>query len=247
MDSLYIIIPAYNEAENIASTIEEWYDVIENHNGNGESRLVIIDDGSTDYTFDIIEKAKESRPLLETISKENGGHGSSIYQGYLYALEKGADYIFQTDSDGQTLASEFEQFYSLREEYNVQIGDRINRADGIVRKLISFGVRIAVLFTFGVMVKDVNTPYRLMDNKSLKKAIGYLPENYNITNVALTGIFGCMAKDKKYGSELIRMRFVPITFRTRQGGNNSINPVKIIKIGMHAFKELREIRLNLGK
>lgn len=247
MDSLYIIIPAYNEAENIASTIEEWYDVIEEHSGDGRSRLVIIDDGSSDSTLEIIEKEKESKPQLEVITKENGGHGSSIYQGYLYAISKGADYIFQTDSDGQTLASEFEQFYGARKEYEFQIGDRVSREDGFTRRVVSFCVRCAVLLTFGTRERDVNTPYRLIGRDALATALQYIPENFNLTNVAMTGIFGCMSKGKCKGQKEIRMRFVPISFRPRQGGKNSINLFKIVKIGMRALRELRSIRHNLGK
>ena len=42
MDTLYIVIPAYNESENIKRTIEEWCPVVEKHNGGGASRLVTI-------------------------------------------------------------------------------------------------------------------------------------------------------------------------------------------------------------
>ena len=54
MDKLYIIIPAYNEQDNIARVIEQWYPVVEK-TGDG-SRLVIIDDGSSDNTYKIISE-----------------------------------------------------------------------------------------------------------------------------------------------------------------------------------------------
>ena len=66
-DILYIVIPAYNEEENIARVIEDWYPIIEMYKGGGEelSRLVIIDDGSTDKTYSIIKKyVKEKNNLL---------------------------------------------------------------------------------------------------------------------------------------------------------------------------------------
>ena len=50
MDRLFIVIPAYNEEANIRQVIEDWYPVVEKHNGDGKSRLVIIDDGSRAYT-----------------------------------------------------------------------------------------------------------------------------------------------------------------------------------------------------
>lgn len=45
MEILYIVIPAYNEETNIEQCINDWYPVVEKHNGGGYSRLVIIDDG----------------------------------------------------------------------------------------------------------------------------------------------------------------------------------------------------------
>ena len=51
MEKLYVIIPAYNEGMNIEQCIDDWYPIVERHNGNGESRLVIINDGSKDNTY----------------------------------------------------------------------------------------------------------------------------------------------------------------------------------------------------
>jgi len=108
MDKLYIVIPAYNEEENIEAVIKDWYPIVEKI-GNG-SRLVIIDDGSRDSTYSIIRKAAEKLEALEALTKPNGGHGDTVLYGYKYAIENGADYIFQTDSDGQTLSEEFWPF-----------------------------------------------------------------------------------------------------------------------------------------
>ena len=57
-DKLYIVIPAYNESENIARTVEEWYPVVDKF-GDDESRLVIINDGSKDNTYDILKKLEK--------------------------------------------------------------------------------------------------------------------------------------------------------------------------------------------
>ena len=58
MDVLYVVIPAYNEAANIRRTVNEWYPVVEKHNEEGLSRLVIINDGSRDQTYDIVIEEK---------------------------------------------------------------------------------------------------------------------------------------------------------------------------------------------
>ena len=56
MDKLYIVIPAYNEQDNIEQVINDWYPVIEKHNGNGQSRLIVIDDGSKDSKTETVYK-----------------------------------------------------------------------------------------------------------------------------------------------------------------------------------------------
>ena len=88
MDKLYIIIPAYNEQDNIARVIEQWYPVVEK-TGNS-SRLVIIDDGSSDNTYKIISEwgGEDRKPLLILLSKPNSGHGATVLYGYKYAVKK---------------------------------------------------------------------------------------------------------------------------------------------------------------
>ena len=122
------VIPAYNERENIQNIIEQWYQVVAPT--GPESRLVIVNDGSKDDTWEIMKACQEGRPQFLPLTKENGGHGAAVLYGYQYALEAGADYIFQTDSDGQTLPEEFWPFWELRGQYDMIIGNRNHRQDG---------------------------------------------------------------------------------------------------------------------
>lgn len=232
MDKLYIIIPAYNEEANIRNVIDEWYPVVEAHSGNGESRLVVIDDGSKDDTYKIISEEAKTRPLLQAETKPNGGHGATVLHGYKYALECGADYIFQTDSDGQTLPSEFEQFWDKREENDMVIGWRNKRQDGFSRVFVTKTLKLAIRLKFGVKVKDANTPFRLMKAETLGKYITLIPEDFNLSNVIISVI---------YAKKGCKVEYIPITFRPRQGGVNSINLKKIFKIGKKAIKDFGEI------
>ena len=235
MDILYIIVPAYNEEENITKVIEDWYPVVQSHDGGGASQLVIIDDGSKDATFSILKEAAETRPLLCPISKPNRGHGATVLYGYRYALKHGADYVFQTDSDGQTLPEEFEPFWAQRENYDMVIGWRQNRKDGVSRIFVTKILKAVIMACFGVTVKDANTPYRLMKADTMRKYIDLIPQDFNLSNVLLSVIF-----EKKGCS----VHYIPITFRPRQGGVNSINMKKIFKIGKQAlfdFQKLNEI------
>lgn len=235
-NSLYIIIPAYNEQDNIRQVVDEWYPIVENH--GDDSRLVVIDDGSKDDTYSILTQMAQSKPLLTPLTKPNGGHGATLLYGYNYALDNGADYIFQTDSDGQTLPSEFAPFWSSRDKYDIIIGYRNHRQDGLSRIIVTRVLRLVVYLCFHVFVLDANTPYRLMSAESLRENIKYIPNDFFLANVALTAI---------YKKRSMKLHFIPITFRNRQGGTNSINIKKIVKIGIKAFSDFATINKNLKK
>lgn len=223
---LYLVMPAYNEAANIRQVIRDWYPIVEKFGGEG-SRLVIFDDGSKDETFSIMLEEKKNRPLFEPITKANSGHGATVLAAYHYALDKGADFIFQTDSDGQTLPAEFEKFWTLRNSFDLVIGDRTAyRHDGAFRVLVTNTLKLMLRIIFGVWLVDPNTPFRLFNAATLKKFIGKIPTNYNLSNVLLSVI---------YAKHNLRIKYLPITFRPRQGGKNSINMLKIVSIGWEAL------------
>lgn len=237
MDVLYIVIPAYNEEENIDQCVKDWYPVIEKHPGNGLSRLVIVNDGSKDQTEEKLKKLAESRPLLVPLTKKNGGHGSAVLAGYRFAIEHEADWVFQTDSDGQTNPDEFEPFWEKRTEYDAVIGNRIERGDGKDRKFVEDVVCGLLRAVFGVRVQDANAPFRLMKTELVKKYIHKLPEDFNIPNIMFTTYF-VYFKDKTL--------FLPISFKPRVRGKNSINPKKILKIGWKAIGDFRKLRREIN-
>ena len=209
MDILYMIVPAYNESENIEKLIDDWYPVVERHNGDGKSRLVVINDGSKDNTYEILQKCAETRPLLQPLTKKNGGHGPTLIYGYRYAIKNQADYIFQTDSDGQTLPEEFEDFWEKRKVYNAVLGNRHDRQDGASRKFVENTLRFILKLVFGVSVPDANAPFRLMKRELVEKYIRKMPKDFNLPNVMLTTYF-------VYYKE--KILFSRVTFRPRQGG-----------------------------
>ena len=230
MDKLYIVIPAYNEEANVDSVIKDWYPIVEKI-GN-ESKLVIIDDGSKDATYKIMQEYTENMEAFEPITKPNGGHGATVLYGYHYAINAGADYVFQTDSDGQTLPEEFWPFWEQRKKYDMVIGHRRGRQDGFSRVIVTKTLKFVLRLCFHVSIIDANTPFRLMKANTLKEQIKLIPENYNLSNVIISVI---------YAKKKLAVKYLPVTFRPRQGGVNSINMKKIIKIGKQAFKDFRKI------
>ncbi len=237
-EKLYIVMPAYNEEANIESVINEWYPIVERHSASGESRLVIVDDGSKDATSKKAKAMKENCPLLEIIEKPNSGHGATVLFAYDYALSHGADFVFQTDSDGQTRAEEFEQFWNLRNDFDFIVGHRNHREDGFSRIVVTKTLKAVLRLCFGVSITDANTPFRLMSGATLAECKKLVPENFNLSNVILSVI---------YHKKNFRVKYIPITFRPRQGGKNSINLKSIFKIGKNALHDFMNIKKNLEK
>jgi len=234
MNKLYIVIPAYNEEANILTVATEWHEIAVKI--GTESRLLIIDDESKDDTYKILTELAKKLPQLLPVTKPNSGHGGTILFGYNYALEKNTDYIFQTDSDGQTSPEEFWQFWEQRDEYSALIGCRNHREDGFSRILVTKILKIVLWCIFRLDITDANTPFRLIQAEILRKHIGQIPHEYNLTNVMLTVLF------TKYKESV---KFIPISFKPRQGGVNSINLKKIIKIGIKAVSDFIRIKRDL--
>ena len=122
MNKIYFVLPAYNEEENIEETIKQWYPVVEKV--GSDSRLVIANDGSKDGTLAVLNSLKSSYPQLIVLDKKNQGHGATVIFLYKYALSQGAEYIFQTDSDGQTDPNEFFAFWEASQNYDCVLGCR---------------------------------------------------------------------------------------------------------------------------
>jgi len=233
--NLNIIIPCFNEEANIKPLIREWHNIIIKI-GN-DSKLVLIDDGSTDQTFPLLKKLCKKYNHLVILKKSNEGHGQTLLFGYKYAIEKNPDFIFQTDSDRQTNPDEFWQFWKKRNEFDLIIGKRINRKDGLERIFVSKILKLILLIIFKKNIEDANTPFRLIKTKTLNKYIKLIPQKAQLTNVLITVIFSKKNKNIKW---------IPITFKKRQKGKNSINFKKIIKMGFVYIKEFIKIKNRLN-
>ena len=236
METLYIVIPAYNEEKTISAVIDDWYEVVKKHNGGGKSRLVVIDDGGEDHTYEIAKNKKEKMPLLEVIKKKNSGHAPTCMYGYRYALKNGADMVFQTDSDGQTLASEFEPFWDALKENDVIMGFREKRGDGFGRLVVSRGLSIVNFLIFHVKVKDANVPYRLMKAEALEKTLALVPKDFVLGNAVLSVAF------EKNGYHI---KYLPISFVVRGGGVSMYNLKKIVGLGMKTLSSFVKINKHM--
>lgn len=230
-DILYVVLPAYNEEENIESVVKSWYVVLDGK--NEKSRIVIADSGSRDKTHEILVGLQKNFPKLVVLSETGRYHGEKVIALYDYAIKNGADWIFQTDSDGQTSSDEFSAFWNLRSEYDGIFGERTVRGDGKSRAFVEKVVCFLLKLYFGVKVPDANAPFRLMKADSVKKYLYKMDSDYNLPNIMMTTYFS------HYGE---KMCFREVSFKSRQGGVNSINIPKIVKIGWKALGDFKKLK-----
>jgi len=230
---LAIVMPVYNEEANIRNVLEEWFPVLDEQ---GISYCFVpLNDGSKDGTLDVLKEMAAQHPeKIAWIDKPNSGHGRTCRVGYERALEMGALWILQIDSDGQCDPAYFSEFWRQREEADCVFGFGSVRDDGLARKVISRICTLLTTLVAGVAVRDGNVPYRLMCREALEKGLSQVPADFDIQNVALTVALKRLPE--------LRWKYVPIRFRDRQGGSNSINIPKIAKMGWNMLRELRRVR-----
>ena len=138
-----IVIPAFNEAENIAS-------VIAGVKSATDADVIVIDDGSLDYTA---EKAAAAGALVIR-HPFNMGYGVALQTGYKHAVRKKYDVVLQMDGDGQHHPGAIDDFFTQVEsnECDVVIGSRFLRTGGYnVGYLKLFGIRL-----FRIIIKIIS-------------------------------------------------------------------------------------------
>src|ERR1700728_2421251 len=93
--TLAVVIPVYNEQENVMSLLRDWQPVF------GQTAVpyqaIFIDDKSTDNSLRLLEQVND--PSIRVVTQLNAGHGTAILRGYRLALALDADWIFQIDSN----------------------------------------------------------------------------------------------------------------------------------------------------
>jgi dolichol-phosphate mannosyltransferase len=227
-DNLWLILPVYNEELSISYVVREWSQKIKSL--KIKHTICIINDGSKDNTLSILNHLANELENIVIIDKENSGHGQTCVFGYKYAIENGADWIFQIDSDGQCDIRFFEAFIEKTNNVHKNIfGNRTSRDDGFNRVLISKFVQLFTLVSTGFWIKDGNVPYRMMSARELEKIVHKIPSDFHLANILVSVLL-------KKESEII---WIPIHFNKRYAGNPSVKSFSFIKHGLKLFRQLK--------
>lgn len=232
--SLAVVIPIYNEAATIESVVNEWdacFDAL-----GIRHQFILLNDGSKDKTMEVLRKMEAEAPeKMVVVDKPNAGHGRTCRLGYTAAVgAPTVEWILQIDSDGQCDPGYFKEFWELRQNADCVFGRRVKRDDGTARMLTSKICKLGSTVLGGRDMVDPNVPYRLMRREVLAMALDRIPASFDIHNVAITFI---LKQD-----QTIRWEYVPIRFRDRQGGSNSINLLNVAHLGTSMLFDLAKLR-----
>lgn len=208
-----LIIPAYNEQDNIVNTILD----IKRNADNVD--YVVINDCSTDATKSVL-KAKKANYLDLPV---NLGIGGGVQAGYLYALEHGYDIAIQFDGDGQHDAAYIKDLIAPIEsgQADVVIGSRFIQKEGFqssfMRRLgIKFLSKLIYILC-DVQVSDVTSGMRAVNKKMIREFSNNYAQDYPEPEAILaSGLLGA------------RIVEVPVRMHERQNGVSSINTLKSI-------------------
>lgn len=212
-EKILIIIPAYNEEENIEKVVDN---LIANF---PQYDYVVVNDGSTDQTRKVCQdKGYEVLNL-----SVNMGIGGAVQTGYRYAGDNDYDMAVQIDGDGQHDVSFLEGMirYMEEEQADCVIGSRFVEKEGFQSSGIRrVGIRFLSFlgwFLTGVKVKDITSGFRLVNRRFIQIFAQDYPADYPEPEAM---IIAAVHKGK--------IREYPVVMRERDGGSSSITLKKSI-------------------
>ncbi len=205
-DSLYIIMPAYNEEKNIGTVIEQWYPVVERI--GGDSRLVILNDGSKDATYKKIQNYQKNHDRLIGIDKPNEGHGGTNTQGISLRSRKRCRLYFSDGFRRPDTSGGILQFWK-----NVKSAgflSVIGRERGWAFQDFCDKNTAACAFSyFWNLGKRCKYAISADGWKTARQSTKRIPSGFFLSNVLMTVI---------YEKHHLYVEYIPITFRPRQAG-----------------------------
>lgn len=218
---IFIIIPTYNEAENIGDLIQAIFNLeIPGIN------LVIIDDNSTDGTGKIIDEISKNYPIIPIHRPKKLGLGSAYLNGFKISIKQGADLVFEMDADFSHDPKDISRMIeAINSGADVAIGSRRIQGGKVVgwnlwRKFCSNGAMFFSRLILGLKTRDVTAGYRCYKRLVL--------ESINLDKIKSNGyafqeemIYLCEKKG-------FLVKEVPVTFKDREKGKSKLNWKEIV-------------------
>ena len=234
-----VIIPTYNEIENIETIIEKIFAL------GLPLEILVVDDNSPDKTY---EKVQELIDLtypdrLHLIVREKKeGLGKAYIAGFKWALanEKKYDFIIEMDADLSHNPKYLPRFVEEIENYDLIIGSRYVEGGGatnwpLFRKAISYGGSFYSRMILGVTIMDITGGFKCFRREVL--------EAINLDNVITTGYAFQIEMNYKATLKNFRIKEVPIVFEERIAGKSKMTK----KVFVEALGKVITLRMNKQK
>ena len=123
MQSLSVVMPAYNEEANIEGMLDEVLAAMASRCADLE--VVVVNDGSKDRTGEVVQSYSQKHPQVRLVEHErNKGYGAAVFTALTSATR---DHVFWTDSDRQFVLEEIDRLAPYAEEFDLVVGYRIAR------------------------------------------------------------------------------------------------------------------------
>ena len=189
LPSLCIIVPCYNEEQALPITslifLHKIYELEKNNKISKNSRILFIDDGSSDNTWNIIKQLSEKNIKFYGIRQRcNRGHQKTLIAGYMETKDK-YDITISIDSDGQDDINTMDSMVDCYlNGYEIVYGVRKNRSTDSFFKKFFAETFYKLMILMGANIINNHADYRLVSCKILKEF-----EKYEEVNIFLRGLF----------------------------------------------------------
>jgi glycosyltransferase involved in cell wall biosynthesis len=223
-----LVLPAYNEQENIRSVLTDCIASLERLGRTWE--ILVVDNHSSDETPQVVRQLIRLEPRLRLIVHDT----NRLYSGSCQTAlrESRGRYVAIMDSDGQFTADDLPKFLDkLQEGANLVFGWRKQRHDSLLRKGMSLVFNTLAKFWLGFPFHDLNVGLRMFDRKFLEKA--YILHAMNMANPEL------YARARQANLVLGE---VPIQHFARTKGKTSHNLVKFVQLFLHVNRYFRDLQ-----
>lgn len=226
-----VIIPTYNEKDNIVDIIEEIFLIVP------DVHILIIDDNSPDNTAYFVKRLQKKYAGLKLIERPGKlGLGTAYKLGFKYALDNSYDYIMEMDADFSHDPAVLENFFLNIEKYDLVIGSRYTKGGRLVnwpiaRWILSYFASIYVRLVTGLPIKDTTAGFKCFKKEVLK--------SIDLNSVMSEGYSFQIEMHYKAWKNGWKIKEIPITFVERSFGQSKMNN----KIIWEAFLTPWKLRL----
>lgn len=218
---LSVFFPFYNEEELAEKTIRTAFEVLSELNLE-DFEILAIENGSSDNTFKVLKNLEQEFPKLRVFHLEEAGYGRALIHGFYTAS---FDWLFFTDGDLQFDLHEIKKLLERAFKADLVLGYRLERAEGLARRLNTAIWNNAIRLMFDLPVRDIDCAFKLIR----KKVIDEIPKLESTGALISTEL---LVKAKRAGFTFAEVGVHH--YPDLAGGSTGANP----KVILTALKEL---------